>query len=69
MTDFPFWKEFYNGTALFVNPKNPEDISNAVIKLLKNEDTYNKMSRNGKRLARNHSWENEEKNYSIFIKI
>ena len=61
MTDFPFWKEFYNGTALFVNPKNPEDISNAVIKLLKNEDTYNKMSRNGKRLARNHSWENEEK--------
>ena len=38
MTDFPFWKEFYNGTALFVNPKNPEDISNAVIKLLKNED-------------------------------
>jgi len=61
MTDFPFWKDFYKGTALFVDPKHPKEISEAIFKLMQNKNLYNEMSSNGIELALNHCWENEEK--------
>ena len=70
MTDFPFWKDFYEGTALFVNPKNPKEISEAIIKLVKDKPVYQKMSSKGIELALNHCWENEEKKLlDLYTKI
>lgn len=61
MTDFPFWNEFYAGTALFVDPYNPKDISKAIKQLFSDDDLYQNMSKKGYELALNHCWENEEK--------
>ena len=61
MTDFSFWKEFYNGTALFVDPKDSKEISKQILNLISNRDQYNKMSNKGIELALKHCWENEEK--------
>ncbi len=61
MTDFPFWKKFYQGTSLFVDPKNSEEIAKAVETLLNDQKLYEKMSAAGADLALNHCWENEEK--------
>ena len=61
MTDFPFWEEFYNGTALFVDPKDPKEISTQILNLISNKDQYNEMSSKGIKLALSHCWENEEK--------
>lgn len=61
MTDFSFWKDFYKGTALFVDPKDPKEISRQILNLISNRNQYNKMSNKGIELALKHCWENEEK--------
>ena len=60
MTDFPFWKDFYNGTAVFVDPKQPKEIAKVIVKLINDKTVYNQLSSNGIKLALNNCWENEE---------
>ena len=70
MTDFSFWKEFYKGTALFVDPKDPKEISRKILNLISDRDQYNKMSNKGIELALKHCWENEEeKLLNLYEKI
>lgn len=61
MTNFPYWQTFYKNAAVFVNPKNPIEISNAIVKLLNDRKLYSSMSKNGKLLSKKYSWEIEEK--------
>lgn len=61
MTDFPFWKKFYQGTSLFVDPKKSEEIAKAVETLMNDQKLYKTMSAAGVNLALSHCWENEEK--------
>ena len=46
-----------NKNALLVNPKTPEEIKNAVLKLVSNPDFYSKISREGRKFVeQNISW-------------
>lgn len=70
MTDFPFWKDFYKGTAVFIDPQKPQEISEAIVKLVHNEKMYQEMSSEGIKLALQHCWENEEKELlDLYTKI
>ena len=46
-----------NNAGILVDPENPEDLSKAIIKLLKNEELRKEMGKNGRKyVVENHSW-------------
>lgn len=46
-----------NNAGLLVNPENPQEFANAVIKLLQDESLRNQMGKNGRKyVVENHSW-------------
>ena len=46
-----------NNAGILVEPKNPEELSRAIIKLLKNEELRKEMGKNGRKyVVENHSW-------------
>jgi glycosyltransferase involved in cell wall biosynthesis len=61
MTDFPFWEKFYKDVALFVNPKDPKKISEAIYNIINDSKKYDKFSQNSVNLALKHTWDIEEK--------
>jgi glycosyltransferase involved in cell wall biosynthesis len=61
MTDFPFWQKFYKDVALFVDPKDPKKISEAIYNIINDPKKYDKLSKNSVNLALKHTWDSEEK--------
>ena len=61
-SDFPFWRKTLEGIdcAIFVNPRNPKEIANAIEFLLANPSTAETMGLNGQSavLAR-FNWDSE----------
>ena len=60
-----------NNAGILVDPENPEDLSKAIIKLLKNEELRKEMGKNGRKyVVENHSWKKiAEKIEEICFKI
>ena len=62
-SDFPLWREIVEGNncGICVNPKDPEDISNAINYLLMNQDVAETMGKNGVKAASDKfNWDSEK---------
>jgi glycosyltransferase involved in cell wall biosynthesis len=44
MSDFPYWKEYFGDSAIYVNPADPTEIANAIRSLLSNRELMEQMS-------------------------
>jgi len=47
-----------NDAGILVNPEDPEEVSNAIIALLQNEQLREKLGKNGRKLVIKYNWEN-----------
>jgi len=62
MADFPYWREVFEGAALFVDPMSPQAIAEAVRHLLAHPEEARRMSARGRDLVKTrYSWEAEAK--------
>ena len=60
MSDFPYWREVFEGAAIFVDPENPEAIATAVQYLLDHPDEARRLGETGRLLVeKRYSWEAE----------
>lgn len=60
MSDFKYWKEVFDGCAIFTNPMNSEEIAKAISKIKNDKELSNKLAKNGKNLIQQKfSWEKE----------
>jgi len=60
MSDFPYWKQNFPEGAIFVNPFDPVEISNAIRRLVEDEAARKAAGEAGKKMAfENYSWEKE----------
>lgn len=62
MSDFPYWREKFQGAAEFVDPKNPKAIYEKVKYLLENKQVMHEVGKNGiERVKKYYSWDDEKK--------
>jgi len=67
MSDFPYWRNVFEGTAVFVDPENPVAIAEAVQYLLDHPDEAKRLGKNGRQLIeRKYSWEKESQKLLTF---
>lgn len=68
MSNFEYWQDIFKGYALFVNPKNPEQIAERIDALLGNRDLRAKLGSAGRKIVeQEYSWEAErEKLFEIY---
>ncbi len=62
-SDFPLWKKIVEGNhcGVTVNPENPEEIANAIDKILSDDKLAHQMGKNGKAaVAGKYNWKKEE---------
>lgn len=60
-SDFPFWRNLFADCAIFVDPENIDDISNAMNLLLTDGDLRNTLGNNGKKaVLEKYNWIKEE---------
>jgi len=63
MSDFPYWMDIFKDNAVFVNPKNPEDIADKIQMLTKNMEFTREIGlKNRKIIETMFSWEVEKTN-------
>ena len=68
MSNFPYWKEVFKDCALFVNPKDPKDISSKIKYLLKNSNIAKELSMSGRILIKKkYSWEKESEKLELIL--
>ena len=61
-SDFPLWREYGEGAGLFVDPKDPEAIADAIEWLINHPDEAEEMGRRGRELVEErYNWEAEAK--------
>jgi len=62
MSDFPYWRNVYEGAALFVDPKNPKDIATAILRLLDHPEEAAAIGENGYRaVLEKYNWAHESR--------
>jgi len=62
MSDFPYWREVFAGTACFVDSRSPEAIAEAISSLLEQPQKAAELGWTGRKLVEDKfSWEQEEK--------
>jgi glycosyltransferase involved in cell wall biosynthesis len=60
MSDFPYWREVFEGAALFVDPQRPEAIAAAIRHLLDHPDEARRLGERGRMMVEEkYSWEAE----------
>lgn len=60
MSDFPYWREVFEGAAIFVDPENPEAITKAIQYLLDHPNEARRIGKTGRQLVeKKYSWEAE----------
>ena len=74
MSDFKFWKQKFSGCAMFVDPTNPKEISDAISKLISDKSLREKLGAEGRKIVEEkYSWESESKKlisiYSNLLKV
>ncbi len=72
-SNFPLWREIVlkNNCGILVDPKNPQEIANAIKYILNNKDKAKMMGRNGRRAVKEkYNWQNEEKKlFDVYNKL
>jgi glycosyltransferase involved in cell wall biosynthesis len=62
LSDFEYWKKYFNNFALFANPLDPRSIADAINTLLSDDELRRTLSEKGRQeIYNNYSWENESK--------
>ncbi|MGB1039990.1 MAG: glycosyltransferase [Flavobacteriales bacterium] len=71
MSDFPYWKNTFEGCAEFVNPQSVEEIKKAVSVLIEDKDKANAFAIKGRNKVKSEfSWESEsEKLINLYKKL
>ena len=71
MSDFSYWREVFEGAAVFVNPKDTEAIAAAIQYLLDHPDEAKRLGETGRRLVEEkYSWEKEaDKLLKLYAKL
>jgi len=71
MSNFPFWKETFAGSSLFVDPDSPAEIAKQFNELISNKNLALKLGKEGRRLIEtNFSWEAERVNlFNLYKRI
>jgi glycosyltransferase involved in cell wall biosynthesis len=60
VSDFPYWRKVFSGSAIFANPYDPEDIANKILFLLENSNERERVLNSATLLIKNqYSWEAE----------
>lgn len=60
MSHFPYWKDFFGSSSLYVDPASPEEICNAVNQLLNDPDLTDRMRQKNLQLTQNeYNWQKE----------
>lgn len=60
MSNFPYWKELFNGLSEFVNPEEPEEIASTIKHLLDDQEKMKLMSERAlKKVNEEFNWEAE----------
>ncbi|GAB4450092.1 MAG: glycosyltransferase family 4 protein [Bacteroidia bacterium] len=70
-SDFDYWKKTFPKGCLFTNPLNIEEITQSINSLIENPELYDKLSKEGFELVKNHlNWRSEEdKLFQIYNEI
>lgn len=62
MSDFPYWKEFFNGLSEFVNPEDSNEIASVITDLLNDKERMKSMSELAyKKIREEYNWQAESK--------
>lgn len=71
MSNFPYWKELFNGHSEFVNPEDPEEIASTIKHLLADQEKMKLMSEQSlKKVNEEFNWEAEsEKLIALYNRI
>jgi len=71
MSDFPYWREVFEGAAIFVDPQNPDTIADAMTDLLEHPEKAKTLGAAGRRMVEEkYSWEAEsQKLFAFYEKI
>lgn len=67
MSDFPYWRKFFNESGILISPKSPEKIASAISKLLDDQNLYKEKVQKCKELHDQYSWEKEADKYITFL--
>ena len=60
MSDFPYWEEQFSKCAIFVNPKDPNDIAKKIDWLIDNREKSEQLIKKGNEIVKKkYSWETE----------
>ena len=67
MSDFPYWRNTFEGAALFVDPQDPQAIADAIQYLLTHPEEARRLGETGRRLVEErYSWERESRKLLAF---
>ena len=62
MSNFPYWKEIFNKSSLYVNPLSPVDIADCIRKLFNDKELMVNMKKLNKQLSEDeYNWEKESR--------
>jgi len=60
ISDSAYWRNEFDGCALFVDPEKPKDITNKILQLLEDDKLHSKLAKRGRELIEKHyNWEKE----------
>jgi glycosyltransferase involved in cell wall biosynthesis len=60
MSDFPYWRDFFGDSSLYVNPQDPDDIARTVRRLLDDDELLATMgARNRHKSKTEYNWKSE----------
>jgi glycosyltransferase involved in cell wall biosynthesis len=74
MSDFPYWRDFFGDSSLYVNPKDPDGIARTVRGLLEDDELLATMGeRNRQKSKTEYNWRSERQElfrlYSSFAGV
>jgi len=60
ISDSAYWRNEFDGCALFVDPKNPKDIASKILQLLEYDKLRSKLAKRGRKIVLEHcNWDQE----------
>ncbi len=66
MSNFDYWRDYFEGTCIFVQPKNSDGILKAIETLINDHSKYEAIQKTQFNRSKIYSWENEAKKLKGF---
>ncbi len=66
MSDFEYWRPYFENCAVFITPKSPKNIATAINHLINSHELYEEMSKKCEAKANSYSWESEAQKLKKF---